>query len=104
MFPIIIGKIRCYFCNKDEGFMHSVHRYGIYDDPAKRHFYHPECLEIIEMEPEKSGSAMMDKALHIITLKESNNDKFNEEIIPKFRASIEKLRESSFDRMIKGDK
>jgi len=97
---IIIGKIKCYFCNGTCGLFHSVHDYGIYGDAGRRIFYHPECLELIEMEPEKYANIMMDKALHIAELREICIKTSNSKIISSFNERVEKLHQKHFERMM----
>ena len=81
----IIGKIKCYFCKGKDGLIHSVCDYGMYRDIGSRIFYHPECLEMVEINPEKFGHKMMDKALHISELREQCINRCNKNIIQKFR-------------------
>ena len=97
---IIFGKLKCIFCGKKNGLLHSVHGYGIYkDDMGKRIFYHSNCLEMIEMEPEKFGHAMADKALYIHELKEKN-EQDNIRICKKYKATIDKLNQKNFERLM----
>ena len=76
----IIGKIKCYFCGSKDGLFQSVCKHGIYGNVGKRFFYHQECLEMIETEPEKFGHIMADRAIIINDLKKEcikNNNKFD---------------------------
>lgn len=95
----IIGKLRCYFCQNKSGLLHSVCEYGMYGEIGKRIFYHSECLELIERSPEKFGHKMMDKALHIIELRDICI-RHNNSIIKNFNKKVEKLHSKSFERMI----
>lgn len=95
-----IGKIKCCFCEEKDGIIHSVCAYGIYGDIGKRIFYHPECLEMIEIEPEKFGHIMMDKAININDLRKMNIKKCNDSIIEIFKKKVEKLNSNHFERMI----
>jgi len=96
---LIIGKPKCIFCDENEGLLHAVHDYGIYGTVGKRIFYHDECLQMIELEPEKFGHNMVDRALFIHELKERNL-KFNIVIIPKHKKRVEKLNEKHFERIM----
>jgi hypothetical protein len=96
---MIIGKPVCYFCKEKGGLLHSVNAFGIYGEIGKRIYYHPDCLELVEMEPEKFGHKMVDKALHIHELMDENK-KVNKVIIEKRKEKIEKLRQYNFERMI----
>ncbi len=96
---IIIGKIKCYFCGSKDGLLHSVHEHGIYGEAGKRLFYHDQCLKIIEVDPEKFGHKLIDKALHIHELKKQCV-KFNSKIADKFKAKIETLNRNHFERMM----
>ena len=96
----IIGSIKCYFCNKKAGIMESVHKYGIYDtDVGSRIFYHSECLEIIERDPERSGPLDVDKAINISELRKKNRE-YNLEIIPEYNEKIQELKSNNFERML----
>lgn len=97
---IILGKIKCLFCGKKGGNMHSVHDYGIYGDIGKRHFYHPECLHAVEREPEFYGHLMADKALFIHELEERGHTCYNKNVVNKYKEQIEKCHANSFKRMI----
>ena len=96
---LVIGKIKCFFCSGKAGFFHSVHAYGIYGDVGKRLFYHPECLEMIEQEPEKFGHILADKAIHINELKERNMDR-NVNLRKALEEKVEKLHRFNFERMM----
>lgn len=96
---LIIGRIKCCFCGEKKGFMHSVHNYGIYGGVRKRIFYHTECLELIEVNPEKYGHNMVDKALDIIELKRKCI-KHNNIIKQDHQDKLDTLRTHNFERMI----
>lgn len=93
-------KKKCYFCEQTKGFFHSVHDHGIYGEMGKRVYYHPECLEMIEMEPEKFGHIMMDKALKIAELKEECVRRHNSHIVEDYKKRTEKLQRQNFERMM----
>jgi hypothetical protein len=97
--PFIIGKIKCYFCENDTGLMYSINQFGLYGQAGKRIFYHPECLEMVELSPEKFGHKMMDKALHIHELEEKNK-KINKTIPDIFKHKVDKLHRLNFERMM----
>ena len=95
---LILGKIKCHFCGKKNGVIHSVHAYGVYaNDVGKRTFYHPECLEIVEIYPEESGHKIMDMAIYINDLRKENIKKCNKKIIKDFKERVEKLHQNHFD-------
>jgi len=96
---LLIGKPKCYFCKAKGGLLHSVHAFGIYGEIGMRVYYHPECLELIELEPEKFGHNMVDKALHIHELMEENK-RYNKSIVEKKKEKIAKLHRYCFERMI----
>ena len=101
----IIGKIKCHFCGKNNGVLHSVHAYGIYEDEVrKRTFYHPECLELIEIYPENFDHKLLDMAIYINDLRKENIEKCNGKIIKDFKEKVEKLRQNHFERMIPQEK
>jgi len=95
-----IGKLKCYFCQGKNGLLHSVCEYGIYGGVSSRIFYHPECLELVEINPEKFGHKVMDKALHIIELRELCIKQCNNNIIEVFNKKVEKLNTNHFERMM----
>ncbi|MFW9871575.1 MAG: hypothetical protein ACFFG0_00570 [Candidatus Thorarchaeota archaeon] len=99
---LIIGRIKCYFCGEKEGLLHSVHDYdSIYDDPLKkRFFYHHECLEMIEIEPEKFGHIILDRVIHINDLREKCKKRYNNKIISNFKSKVETAKRNSFERMM----
>ena len=99
---LIIGKIKCCFCKEKGGWIHSVHQYGIYGDVGGRIFYHPECLEMVEIDPEKFGHTMMDKAIQINDLRKSNIRDYNNDLVDNFKKKVEKLHANHFERMIPG--
>lgn len=96
---LILGKIKCCFCENKSGVIQSVHHYGIYGEVGKRIFYHDKCLEMIECEPEKFGHLIVDMAIHINDLKERNL-KENKELEKEFRRVNETLQRKHFERMI----
>ncbi|MHA1701004.1 MAG: hypothetical protein ACTSWK_01925 [Promethearchaeota archaeon] len=97
---LVIGKIKCYFCGEKDGVFQSVCKYGIYGDVGKRYFYHQECLEMIEVNPEKFGHIMADRAIQINDLKEACLKKFNSSIVEKFKEKIDRLHKNNFERMM----
>ena len=98
---LIIGRIKCCFCGKKDGVIHSVHAYGIYaDDISKRYYYHSECLELVEMYPEQHGHKLIDLAIEISDRKAENIEKTNSKIIPNHVKKIEKLNTNHFERMM----
>jgi hypothetical protein len=96
---LIIGKPRCIFCGEKKGVLHSVHAYGSYGEIGKRHFYHDECLQIVELEPEKFEHIMADRALFIHELK-TQNMSYNKTIIKDHKDKIEKLQIYNFERLM----
>lgn len=97
---LIFGKIKCYFCNKKDGLLQSVCHCGLYGELGKRIFYHDECLQIVEVDPEKFSNIMVDKAIYINDLKKECMKRFNKYIIQKHRKKIEELNRSNFERMM----
>ncbi len=97
---IILGKIKCYFCKEKAGFMHSVQDYGIYGAVGSRTFYHPECLEMVEIDPEKFGHKWVDKAININDLFKQNREKCNIDLVKNFKKKIDKLHQNHFERMM----
>jgi len=98
---LILGRLKCCFCGHKKGVLHSVHAYGIYEnDLGKRYFYHPECLELVEMSPEKHGHKKMDLALEINDRRKENLRKTNEKIIPDFKEKVDQLHTNHFERMM----
>jgi len=96
---LIIGKLKCYFCGKKTGFFHAVHQYGIYGELGKRIFYHPECLEMIEVDPERFGHILANRALHIGELKTQNLN-INKELEANLNKKVEQLHLNHFERMM----
>jgi hypothetical protein len=94
------SKPKCYFCEQKEGLMYSVHDYGLYGEAGERLYYHPECMEMVEMDPEKFGHVMMDKALKIEELKKQCIRKYNNSIIRKHEDKISRLHKQNFERMM----
>ena len=97
---LIIGKIKCYFCNKEDGVMQSLCEYGIYGAIGKRLFYHTECLHLIEVNPTCFPHIMMDKALHVYDLRKQNIKNFNDLIKVEFDKKIEQLQKNHFETMM----
>ena len=97
---IILGKIKCWFCDEKAGLIYSVQDYGIYGEVGKRVFYHPECLEMVEMEPEKFGHKWADKAIQINELCKQNRGRCNVQIVEKYKKKIDKLHQNHFERMM----
>jgi hypothetical protein len=96
---IVIGKVKCCFCEKKGGVIESVHAYGTYGEVGKRIFYHVECLEMTETYPEVWGHRAVDMALHIHELRKQNIE-FNDKIIPGFKEKMEELQQHHFERMM----
>lgn len=97
---IILGKIKCLFCGQKGGNINSVHQYGIYGEIGKRHFYHPECLESVDREPEFYGHLMADKAIFIHDLQERGHTNYNSSVVKKHKEQIEKCHANAFQRML----
>ena len=95
-----IGKYKCYFCGRKGGFFHSVHEYGCYGEVGRRIYYHPECLEMVEVSPEKFGHIMMDKAIFVVERKKENIEKVNSKIQEEFQEKVEKLQTDHFEQMM----
>ena len=96
---IILGKVKCVFCNNKNGLIHSICDYGIYGEIGRRIHYHPECLELVQMYPESFGHRKVDMALKIIDMiQECKN--FNKNIISKYEKKLEKLKISHFENMM----
>ena len=93
-------KPKCVFCDRKNGFFHSVHAYGIYGELGERLYYHPECLSMVEMDPEKFGHKMVDKALHLNELKERNDRNCNNQIVATHEKEVAKLQQQNFERMM----
>ena len=98
--PFILGKIKCYFCRKKGGLIHSICDYGIYGEIGKRIFYHPECLEMVQLKPEKFGHGWADKAIHIEELRNENIENCNSSIVDDFNEKVETLHRIHFERMM----
>ncbi len=96
---IVLGKIKCYFCGIKDGLIHSVCAHGIYGEVGKRIFYHPECLQMVEVNPEKFGHRMMDKAIHIEDLRKESI-KCNKELHAEFQEKVDTLHRNHFERMM----
>ena len=95
----IIGKIKCHFCNEKDGIMESVCDHGIYGEVGGRIFFHPQCLEMVELSPEKFGHIMMDKAININDLRRQCL-KFNDKIPEIFQQKVDKLHRNHFEKML----
>ncbi len=95
----IIGKIICCFCATKDGVMESVCDHGIYGEVGGRIFYHPQCLEMIELNPERFGHRMADQAINIGDLRKECL-KHNDTLEEKFEARVEKLQRNHFERML----
>jgi hypothetical protein len=91
-------KVKCCFCQSDRGMIRSVCEHGIYGEQGKRLFFHQECLEMIEMEPEKYGNINVDMAIYINNLIEVWSKKIN--LVEEFQEKLTKLRQQSFSRMM----
>ena len=79
--------------------MESVCDHGIYGNVGGRIFYHHECLQMVEMEPEKFGHIVADKAININDLRKDGM-KFNEKLEGKFKRKVEQLQRNHFERML----
>jgi len=97
--PYIWGKLRCCFCNEKDGLFQSVCDHGIYGEVGGRIFYHHECLELVEMNPERYGHIMADRAININDLRKECL-RFNDGIEKKFKARVDKLTRNHFERML----
>jgi hypothetical protein len=95
----IIGKIKCYICGEKDGLFHSVCSYGIYGEVGGRIFYHPECVRMIELEPEKFGHKLMDKVLYLAELENKCKPK-NKNVVKDYKDKVNKLLSNNFNRMI----
>lgn len=101
----IIGNVKCFFCGKKQGFFHSCHGYGIYADEIKRRvFYHPECLELVQMYPEIFGHRKVDRALVILDQIKKNKRQINSDIISNHEKKRQKLLDSHFENMMPSKK
>ncbi len=96
----VFGKIKCCFCHRKNGVIHSVCDYGIYGEVGKRKFYHPECIEMVELDPEKFGHKLIDIAIHINELRKQNISNCNRSIVERFNEKVDRLHQSSFERMM----
>ncbi len=96
----ILGKLKCCFCKEKNGVIHSVCDYGIYGDVGSRIFYHPECIKMVEKDPEKFGHIMMDKAINIGDLRKVNIKQCNDHLVDNFNKKVEKLHQNHFERMM----
>ena len=97
---IQIGRMKCCLCKGKRGFFHSVHAYGCYGDVGKRYYYHPECLELVEMYPEQHEHRVVDMAIEISDRKKDNIKGTNDNIIKDHQKKIEKLKTNHFERMM----
>ena len=97
---LILGKLKCYFCDGKDGLLYSVCDYGIYGEVGKRIHFHRECLQMIECEPEKFGHKMTDRALYINELMEQCIKRCNVHIAERFQKKVDSLHQAHFERMI----
>lgn len=97
---IIIGKVKCWFCKQNAGVMYSVQDYGIYGDVGGRIFYHPECLEMVEIDPEKFSHRTADKAIQINELYKQNRDHCNVHIVERYQKKVQTLHQWHFEKMM----
>ena len=95
----IFGKIKCCFCSQTDGIIESVCDHGLYGDVGGRIFYHHQCLEMVEMTPEKFGHIIADRAININDLRKECL-KFNDDIPKLFQQRVEKLQRNHFERML----
>jgi hypothetical protein len=97
---VTIGRLKCCLCGKKTGILKSVHQYGEYGGVGGRHHYHQECLELVEMYPEKYGHRITDMAININDLHKDNDERFNSHIIENYKKQVEKLKKTNFERMM----
>jgi len=95
----VVGKLKCCLCGKKDGLIRSVCAHGIYGEVGKRVYYHQECLEMIEAEPEKFGHKLIDKVLHI-NERIKRCERFNINNVDNFKKKVETLHRQSFERMM----
>lgn len=98
----VIGTIKCCFCGKIKGVLHSVHGHGIYSDIGKRTFFHMECLREIEEDPHRHLHSEVDMAIQINEQYESNIE-HNKNIKKEMDKKIQKLKEKHFESMLPGN-
>lgn len=99
----IIGTIKCCFCGKPHGVLHSVHGHGIYsDDVGSRNFFHMECLREIEEDPHRHLHTEVDMAIQINDRLE-NNIKHNKNIKKDILQKIEILKAKHLESMLPGN-
>ena len=96
---VMFFKPKCCFCKINDGYLHSVCKHGIYGDVGKRIFYHPECLEQVQLYPEKFNNIIVDKAIFISDHKDKCI-KINKRIINEHERKIERLKADHFLSMI----
>lgn len=92
-------KLKCCFCDNRNGFLQSVHQYGIYGEVGKRTFFHQECLEEVELHPEVAGHKKIDMAININDIIEENK-RDNKKIIRAIKKKYKKLQRASLERMM----
>jgi len=97
---VIFGKVKCCFCEEKSGIITSVCKYGIYGEIGKRIFYHDECLQLVEKNPEKFGHALVNFSLYIHELREQATRKYNKDIKKNFKKKVELLQQKGFERMM----
>jgi len=95
-------KPKCAFCGGRYGFLHSVNAYGIYGELGKRYYYHPECMNMVEMEPEKFGHKMVDMAIYLNDRLKECKRETNDNIAKDFKEKVEECHANNFSRMIPG--
>jgi len=96
----ILGKIKCCFCEKIDGVISSVPKYGIYaNDVDGRIFFHDECLEVIQLDPEKYGHKVVDRAVDIQDRMQDAR-KINSDIIKRYLENVKKLQQGHLERMM----
>lgn len=98
---ITIGKIKCCFCKDKDGLLHSVCDHGIYGEVGRRIYYHPECMEMVQMEPEKFGHRAIDMAIKIEEQRKECIEDFNDNIVDEYKKKVEKLHRAHFERMMR---
>jgi hypothetical protein len=98
---IIIGKVKCRFCKEKDGVIHSVCEHGIYGEVGQRIYYHPECLEMVQMDPEKFGHRMIDMAIKIEEQRKECIEDYNNHIVEEYKKKVEKLHRHHFERMMR---
>lgn len=96
---LIIGKLKCCFCNSSVGFFHSVETRGRDSEINGRIFYHDECLKIAEKEYRSyKDKKLIQQVLRIHNLKE-NSIMSNKAIVENHSSRIERISSISLKRL-----